>query len=176
MSLHHIAGGVEEAVDRGGPVVCNLAAWFGMPDRGYQPSPHRERKARQQERLKREPLRIKNGKGARSVSDPRREGFHDPIYCPRGREDCKSLAQIVADGHVSFICCGENNGHLVRVPTDRYRFCHKTAEGVDVLMDHDQRDMAHIAAVYSMALAAVLSPTAGHDAPSTLHQNEERGV
>ena len=57
MSLHHIAGGVEEATDRGGPVVCNLAAWFGMPDRGYQPSPYRERKARQQERLKREPRR-----------------------------------------------------------------------------------------------------------------------
>lgn len=97
--------------------------------------------------------------------DQRREGFHDPIYCPRGREDCRSLAQIVSDGHVSFVCCGENDGRLTLVQTDRYRFCHKTAEGVDVLMDHDQRDMSHIAAVYGWALAAVMAPDAGHGSP-----------
>lgn len=63
MSLHHIAAGVTEATNEPpGPIVCNLAAWFGMPDRGYQPSPHRERKARQQERLKRVPRRtVKKG-------------------------------------------------------------------------------------------------------------------
>ncbi len=76
------------------------------------------------------------------------------IYCPRGRTDCKSLAQIISDGHVSFVCCGENDGSDVTVQEDRYRFCHKTAEGVDVLMNHDRRDLSHIAAVYSWALAA----------------------
>jgi hypothetical protein len=92
----------------------------------------------------------------------RREGFHDPIYCPRGRDDCKSLAQIISTGHVSFVCCGENDGQQVSVATDRYRFCHRTGEGVDVLMNHDQRDMAHIAAVFGWALAAVISPESGH--------------
>ena len=56
----------------------------------------------------------------------------------------------------------------VSVPTDRYRFCHKTAEGVDVLMNHDQRDMSHIAAVYGWALAATLAPDAGYNADRVL--------
>ncbi len=98
-----------------------------------------------------------------------REGFHDPLYCPRGQADCKSLAQIIGEGHRSFVCCGENRGDFVPVATDHYRFCHKTEDGVDVMMDHDQRDMAHIAAVYSWALAAVIPVESGHDAPRTLH-------
>jgi hypothetical protein len=95
----------------------------------------------------------------------RHEGFHDPAYCPRARDDCKALAQIISTGHVSFVCCGENDGRAT-VPADRYRFCHKTAEGVDVLMNHDQRDLSHIAAVYGWALAAVISPDAGHSEPT----------
>lgn len=98
-----------------------------------------------------------------------REGFHDPLYCPRGMTDCKALAQIIGEAHSSFVCCGENNGVGASVPTDAYRFCHKTADGVDVLMNHDQRDMAHIAAVYSWALAAVIPVECGHDKPRTLH-------
>lgn len=93
-----------------------------------------------------------------------REGFHDPVYCPRGRTDCRSLAQIISEAHESFVCCGENDGSSAAVATDRYRFCHKTAYGVDAMMNHDQRDMAHIAAVYSWALAAVIATDAGHAA------------
>jgi hypothetical protein len=97
----------------------------------------------------------------------RHEGFHDPVYCPRGRDDCRALAQIISTGHVSFVCCGEHDGRGTEVTTDRYRFCHKTAEGVDVLMNHDQRDMSHIAAVYGWALAAVIAPNAGHEGGPT---------
>lgn len=102
------------------------------------------------------------------MADQRREGFHDPLYCPRGRDDCKSLAQIIADEHRSFVCCGENDGRGVHVRTDMYRMCHLTEEGVDVMMNHDQRDLSHLAAVYSWALAAVIAPDAGHGDPRTL--------
>lgn len=108
------------------------------------------------------------------MTNPAREGFHDPLYCPRGMLDCRSLAQIIATGHRSFVCCGENDG-TGRVATDRYRFCHKTEEGVDVLMNHDQRDMAHIAAVYSWALAAVIAVDAGHEAPLSPPSNNGEG-
>ena len=88
----------------------------------------------------------------------RREGFHDPVYCPRGRDDCKSLAQIIAVGHASFICCGERQDppSARAVPQDAYRFCHKSCVDVDVMMNHDERDMAHIAAVYTWATAATM--------------------
>lgn len=99
-----------------------------------------------------------------------REGFHDPLYCPRGRDDCKALAQIIAAGHLSFICCGENDGSGVPVPEDHYRLCQKTEYGVDVMTNHDQRDLAHMAAVCSWALAAVIAVDAGHEAPRMLSQ------
>ena len=102
-------------------------------------------------------------------TDRSREGFHDPLYCPRGRADCKALAQIIAEAHSSFVCCGENDGRGLTVATDHYRMCHKTAEGVDVMMNHDQRDLSHMAAVYSWALAAVIAVEAGHDAPRLHH-------
>lgn len=88
--------------------------------------------------------------------DVRKEGFHDPVYCPRGRSDCTALAQIIGEGHVSFVCCGQNETR--QHAQDVFRFCHKTPEphGVDVLMDHDMRDLSHIAAVYGWALAAVM--------------------
>ena len=107
------------------------------------------------------------------LADRRREGFHDPLYCPRGRDDCKSLAQIIGEGHRSFVCCGENDAGAANVPTDYYRFCHKTVEGVDVMVNHDQRDLAHVAAVYSWALAAVIAVEAGHEVPRTLHRPED---
>jgi hypothetical protein len=102
--------------------------------------------------------------------EPRREGFHDPKYCPRQRTDCKALAQIIGVGHASFTCCGERQGDPTTraVPTDAYRFCHKSCVDVDLMMNHDQRDMAHIAATYSWALAAVIAVEAGHGAPPIL--------
>lgn len=87
-----------------------------------------------------------------------REGFFEPKYCPRGRADCKALAQIIAANHASFMCCGERDNSPREVPQDAYRFCHKSIAGVDVIMNHDERDMAHIAAVYSWATAATIPP------------------
>lgn len=92
------------------------------------------------------------------MANARYEGFFEPKYCPRGRVDCKALAQIIAPEHQSFMCCGERQGPPASraVPQDAYRFCHKSIEGVDVTMNHDERDMAHIAAVYTWATAATI--------------------
>lgn len=92
------------------------------------------------------------------MPDARREGFFEPLYCPRGRGDCRALAQIIAEGHQSFVCCGERQDEpdVRAVPQDAYRFCHKSIEGVDVIMNHDERDMAHIGAVYAWATAATM--------------------
>ena len=109
------------------------------------------------------------------MTDASREGFHDPKYCPRGRTDCASLAQIIAVEHRSFTCCGErrNKPEHREVPTDAYRFCHKTEEGVDLVMNHDQRDLSHIAATYAWALAAVIEVDAGHNAPRVIPDPED---
>ena len=92
------------------------------------------------------------------MADGRYEGFFEPKYCPRGRTDCKALAQIIAPNHESFMCCGERQEppEARAVPQDAYRFCHKSCVDVDVMMNHDERDMAHIAAVYSWATAATI--------------------
>jgi len=94
------------------------------------------------------------------MNDPRHEGFFEPKYCPRGRTDCLALAQIISAGHESFMCCGERQEppEVRAVPQDAYRFCHKSSEGVDVMMNHDERDMAHIAAVYAWASACTIPP------------------
>lgn len=90
------------------------------------------------------------------------EGFFEPRHCPRGRGDCQALSQIIAPEHVSFVCCGEHNGEGVAYAQDRYRFCHKTPDphGVDILIDVDERDVAHMAAVLSWATAATI-PASG---------------
>lgn len=95
------------------------------------------------------------------MTEARREGFFEPKYCPRERADCKALAQIIATNHESFICCGERQDAPAAraVPQDAYRFCHRSCEGVDVMMNHDERDMAHIGAVYSWATAATMPPS-----------------
>lgn len=112
------------------------------------------------------------------MADARREGFHDPIYCPRGRNDCRALAQIIGEGHASFVCCGQNDGLFVAHAQDGFRFCHKSPPpaGVDVLMDHDIRDLSHIAAVYGWALAAVmpLDPRDPRSFESTQGGNKEK--
>jgi hypothetical protein len=90
--------------------------------------------------------------------EPRREGFHPPLYCPRGRTDCRSLAQVIAEGHASFMCCGENDAPLRPMPQDEFTFCHRTEYGVDVMTFHDRRDLAHMAAVLGWALAVAIPP------------------
>lgn len=99
--------------------------------------------------------------------DKTREGFKPPLYCPRTRTDCQSVAQIISVGHVSFICCGErlDDPAARSVFSDSMRYCHKTADGVDLSLTHDRRDMAHIAAVYSMALAVVMPEDPGYEPP-----------
>ena len=84
------------------------------------------------------------------------EGFHPPLYCPRGRTDCQSLAQIISTNHASFICCGENDGSARPVEQDKYTFCHKSGGGVDLTTYMDQRDIAHFAAVLGWALAVAI--------------------
>lgn len=90
------------------------------------------------------------------ATEAAREGFRPPLYCPRGRQDCRSLAQIISTGHASFVCCGERDDSPRLVQQDAYRFCYKSAVDVNVMINHDQRDIAHIAAVYSWALATVI--------------------
>ena len=96
------------------------------------------------------------------MADSRYEGFFEPKYCPRERMDCKALAQIIAPDHASFMCCGERQDEPAEraEPQDAYRFCHKSIgrPPVDVMMNHDERDMAHIAAVYTWATAATMPP------------------
>lgn len=101
------------------------------------------------------------------MTEPRREGFHPPLYCPRGRSDCQALAQIISTGHASFICCGENDGTSRPVAQDVLTFCHKTQDGVDFTTYHDQRDVAHMAAVLGWALAVVTPPVDSDATTST---------
>lgn len=89
------------------------------------------------------------------TQDTGREGFHPPLYCPRSLTDCQALAQIISTGHESFICCGENDGQR-RIKQDKFTFCLKSAEGVDLITYHDQRDLSHMAAVLGWALAVVI--------------------
>lgn len=82
------------------------------------------------------------------------EGIWRPCYCPRGRTDCESLSQIIAEGHDSFICVGRNDGSTRVVEADEFRECFKNAE-IDRMEDADRRDLQGAAAVFSMALAVV---------------------
>lgn len=81
------------------------------------------------------------------------ENIWTPHYCPRGREDCHSLSQIIAEGHTSFICVGINDGSNRKLKQDKYRECFKNTE-LDRMEDTDRRDLQHAVAVFSMALAA----------------------
>ncbi len=84
------------------------------------------------------------------------ENIYCPVYCPRGRDDCESLSQIIAEDHVSFICVGKNNGENRELEQDQYRECFKNGD-IDRMEDIDRRDLQHAVAVFSMALAATES-------------------
>lgn len=89
-------------------------------------------------------------------------GFHPPEQCARGRADCRSLSQIVSDGAVTFMCCGEVAPGATPWPSDRWSFCHRSRAdrtevgGVDFRIFVDRRDMSHLAAVLSMGLAVAI--------------------
>lgn len=83
-------------------------------------------------------------------------GIYDPTGCPRGLDSqCTPMSRIASPGFGSFMCCGQT--HSAPVPTDRLRLCikstHKT--GVDLLVNLDERDTVHTAAVLMGGLAAL---------------------
>lgn len=76
-------------------------------------------------------------------------GYTLPACCPRGRDDCEPLNQVV-DEDSGFICCGLNNGS--EEAGDIFRHCWKN-DTVDELSDWDRRDIVATIAVLSGALA-----------------------
>lgn len=77
-----------------------------------------------------------------------------PHDCPREREDCIALSNIVADNGASFFCCGENNGENRTVEQDKYTICFK-GEHRDEMSHSDKRDLTHNGAVIMQALAVI---------------------
>lgn len=73
--------------------------------------------------------------------------------CPRGRTDCGALARYASLGPESFMCCGETRA--APVPADRLRLCIKAdhEHGVDIMVNLDERDVAHTAAVLLAGLS-----------------------
>jgi hypothetical protein len=72
--------------------------------------------------------------------------------CPRGKLDCSPLANIVADDHSSFICCGHSEPESRSVVTDPYRLCFYTGD-TDSCYDHDETDLKDLLAIIADALA-----------------------
>ena len=77
-----------------------------------------------------------------------------PRTCPRGRDDCIALANIISDDKTSFFCCGENNGENRIVETDIYTTCFK-GEFRDEINHNDKRDLIHNASVMVQSLAVI---------------------
>ena len=76
-------------------------------------------------------------------------GYTLPEACPRGRNDCQPLNQII---YLSggFICCGLND--VRSSPGDIFRHCWKN-KSFDEMSDWDRRDIVATIAVLSGALA-----------------------
>lgn len=77
-----------------------------------------------------------------------------PYECPRNRDDCVALSNIISDNGASFFCCGENNGKTRRVEQDKYTVCFK-GEHRDCIDHYDKRDLIHHSSVMMQALAVV---------------------
>ena len=77
-----------------------------------------------------------------------------PEKCLRDRKDCEPYAQIVADGEISFYCCGKNDGSNRPVMQDKYTFCFKGPHR-DEMSHNDKRDLTHNASVLIQALAVI---------------------
>jgi len=94
--------------------------------------------------------------------EPLKVGFHPPLQCARGRTDCRSLAQLISSrDEPTFVCCGEVDEGKTPVPEDRWSFCINTmnaghGKGYNFRAFVDRRDMSHMSAVLSMALAMVI--------------------
>ena len=83
------------------------------------------------------------------------EGLTIPVYCPRRRKDCRSLGQVIAIDHVSFVCCGHNRRKTRDIKQDKFRVCWKN-EFVDEMGDYDRRDLVNTAQVMLQALSVDL--------------------
>jgi len=73
--------------------------------------------------------------------------------CPRGRTDCTALGRYASPEYESFMCCGETDA--APVATDHLRLCIKAqhAHGVDIMVNLDERDAVHSAAVLLAGLS-----------------------
>lgn len=80
---------------------------------------------------------------------------HPAGGCPRGLP-CMPLARYASEGFQSYMCCGDNGGDA-SVPTDVFRLCIKSThqmQPADVLVNLDELDVTHTAAVLMGALAS----------------------
>jgi hypothetical protein len=75
-----------------------------------------------------------------------------PKECPRKRDDCTSLSQIISDCKTSFICCGHNDPESRTVSGDNFRFCFKN-NVIDEISDWDERDLKDTISVMAQALS-----------------------
>lgn len=92
-------------------------------------------------------------------------GKYMSVFCPRGRTDCESLAQIIGSEKFrknglprDFICCGKHDGKVLirshkRHHGDEFRVCWKTAFGVDEMGEWDRRDIIDTIAVLTNAMS-----------------------
>lgn len=72
-----------------------------------------------------------------------------PDNCPRGRDDCQPLSQIITpDG---FVCCGHNSRESRVLDQDRFRLCFKNDE-TDEMSDNDEYDLHSLISIISQAL------------------------
>jgi hypothetical protein len=93
---------------------------------------------------------------------PLKTGFHPCEQCARGRDDCRSLAQIVSTEATTFMCVGEVKPGCSPEPRDQWALCIKGdatrdyCEATDLRIFVDRYDLSHISAVTAMGLATVI--------------------
>ncbi len=80
--------------------------------------------------------------------------------CPRGLDNCQSLAAILSDDPpgATFVCCGlgkpESREAYRGTQRDIFRHCFKSEE-TDSMFDHDHIDLLDIIEVTSKAMATL---------------------
>ncbi len=77
-----------------------------------------------------------------------------PEKCLREKTNCNPYAQIEADDHGSFICCGIHDGTINKVLQDEYTLCFKN-DSIDSITLNDKRDLTHSASVIIQALSVI---------------------
>jgi hypothetical protein len=81
--------------------------------------------------------------------------------CPRCRNDCLPLGQVLAEDESTFVCAGERLGDPATwaVPQDVFTFCWKSQDGVDTMQWMDRYDMhSHIYALSRALLMDDIKP------------------